>query len=251
MSKIEKSKTQGGTIRIECPECKVNTMHTVERALDWSDSCEEAGINFSATYQIVRCNGCDTLSFRSVHSSSEDYQHTETGEEVYAETEKLYPERAKRSLADELYLRNDVYDVPLIIQDIYRETLSAVQHDLRTLAGVGIRAVIEATCADLKAKKRNLADRIDELVSLSLLTPAGAKVLHGIRLLGNDAAHEMKAPNAKQISAALKVIDHLLLGVYVLPEEAAVLPKPEPQPAENARKKKRQNKQKGPREGTK
>jgi hypothetical protein len=244
MSKIEDSKTQGETIRIECPECNVRTKHTVERALEWSDSCEEAGIYVSATYQIVRCNGCDTVSFRSVHGSSEDYQYTETGEEVYLETEKLYPERAKRSLTDELYLRNNVYDVPLIIQAVYRETLSAVQHDLPTLAGVGIRAVIEATCADLKAKKRNLADKIDELVSLSLLTPAGAEVLHGIRLLGNDAAHEMKAPSTKQISAALKVIDHLLLGVYVLPLEASVLPKHEPQSGKSAAKQKAKGEQK-------
>jgi len=234
MSKIEDSKTQGKTIRIECPECNVNTKHTVERALDWSDCCEEAGIYVSATYQIVRCNGCDTLSFRSVHSSSEDFEYTEAGQEVYGETEKLYPERAKRSMADELYLRDNVYDVPEIIQAIYRETLSAVQHDLRTLAGVGIRAVIEATCADLKAKKRNLADKIDELVSMSLLTPAGAEILHGIRVLGNDAAHEMKTPNTKQITAALKVIDHLLLGVYVLPQEASVLPKPKPKASKKA-----------------
>lgn len=244
MSKIEDSKTQGKVIRIECPECKVNTKHTVERALDWSDEYKEAMIDCWATYQIVRCNGCDTLSFRSVHGNSEDTQYTETGEEVAVETENLYPERAKRSLVYELYLRNDVYDVPQIIQAIYRETLSAVEHDLRTLAGIGIRAVIEATCTELKTKKRNLVDKIDELVSMSLLTPAGAEVLHGIRLLGNDAAHEMKAPNAKQISAALKVIDHLLLGVYVLPQEAAVLPKPEPKPAKNAAKKTAKSKQK-------
>ncbi len=241
MTKIEDSKTQGKTICIECPECKVSTKHTIERALEWSGYCEEADIHAWATYQIVRCNGCDTLSFRSVHGNSEDIQYTEAGKE--AETEKLYPERAKRSLADELYLRNDVYDVPEIIQVIYRETLSAVEHDMRTLAGVGIRAVIEATCADLKAKNGDLVDKINKLVRMSLLTPAGAQVLHGIRLLGNDAAHKTKAPSAKQISAALKVIDHLLLGVYVLPQEASVLPKPKPKSPKNAAEKKAKDKQ--------
>ena len=189
---------------------------------------EGPDIHAWGTYQIVRCNGCDTLSFRVVESNSEDTKQNEAGAIVAVETEKLYPERVKRSLTDELYLRDNVYDVPEIIQTIYRETLSAVQHDLPTLAGIGIRAVIEATCQDLKAKKRNLADKIDELVSMSFLTTAGAEILHGIRLLGNDAAHEIKAPKTKQITAALKVIDHLLLGVYVLPQEASVLPKSKP-----------------------
>lgn len=228
MSKVEDSKTLGKTVHIECPECKATTKHTIERALDWSDVYEGPDIHAWATYQIVRCNGCDGLSFRSVHGNSEDLEYDERGQTVAAETEKLYPERVNRSLTDELYLRDDVYEVPQIIQTIYRETLKAVQHDLPTLAGIGIRAVIEATCHDLKAKKRNLADKIDELVGMSLLTPAGAEILHGIRLLGNDAAHEMKAPKTKQIAAALKVIDHLLLGVYVLPQEASVLPKPKP-----------------------
>ncbi len=241
MSKIEDSKTQGKTIHIECSQCKANTNHSVERALDWSDFHEGPDIHVWSTYQIVRCNGCDTLSFRLVESNSEDLEYNDVCETVAAQTEKIYPERTKRSMADELYLRDDVYDIPEIIQAIYRETLSAVQHDLPTLAGIGIRAVIEATCQNLEAKKRNLADKIDELVRMSLLTPAGSEILHGIRLLGNDAAHEMKAPTTKQIIAAIKVIDHLLLGVYVLPQEASVLPKPVKKTAKKKTKAKRKS----------
>ena len=95
------------------------------------------------------------MSFRSTHGSSEDYD--EHGRHI--ETEELYPERPKRSLTDELYLHDGVYDVPIIIQSIYRETLAAVQHDLSTLAGIGVRSVIEATCTHLEAKGENLEKR--------------------------------------------------------------------------------------------
>ncbi len=225
MSEIKESKTQGKTAHIQCPQCNVHTKHTVERALEWSAYSEEADISVWTTCQIVRCNGCDTLSFRSLHSDSESRCYDRDEEEC------LYPERKQRSVVDELYLRDDVYDIPEIIQVIYRETLSAVEHNLPTIAGIGIRAVVEATCQDLKAKQRNLQDKIDELVAMSLLTPSGAEILHGIRELGNAAAHEIKAPTKKQITAALKVIDHLLLGAYVLPKEASVLPKPKPKSA--------------------
>ena len=81
----------------------------------------------------------------------------------------------KRSLTDELYLRSGVYDVPEIIQSIYRETLSAVQHDLSTLAGVGVRSIIEALCVDRNVKGRNLEVKIDKLKERSLLTSDGRR----------------------------------------------------------------------------
>ncbi len=233
MTKIKESKTTGEEVFLDCPRCKVNTKHAVERAVEWSGFDEEDCVHYWEVAQIIRCNGCDNLSFRLLEGDSMNTDHH--GDPI--ESQKLYPERVNRSLADELYLRHDVYDIPPIIQTVYRETLSAVQHDLSTLAGIGIRAIIEATCQDLKAKKGNLEKKIDQLVSMALLTPAGAEILHGIRLLGNEAAHEMKAPKKGQIIAALKVIDHLLLGVYVLPQEASSLPKRKPKASGKATKK--------------
>ena len=248
MSTIKDGKTQGQTISVECPECKVNTKHTVERSLDWSGSSEDGDIQAWGTYQIVRCNGCDTLSFRSVHRDSEDWTSDEYGNIDLVETENLYPERPNRSpnrlLTEDLYLRSEVYKLPQIIQTIYRETLTAVQHDLSILAGIGIRSIIEATCTHLGAKddalekesnKRSddLNKKINKLKDMSMLTSGGAKTLHGIRLLGNAAAHEVEAPTAEQIKAAFKVIDHLLLGAFVIQEEASILPKPESQPTNN------------------
>lgn len=234
--KIEESKTVESVVRVQCPCCEVKTKHTIERALDWSDSNDE--VSAWGSYQIIRCNGCDKLSFRTVQYFSDEYVPMPDGSMVYCEEEHLYPPRADHSLMDQLYLRDDIYDIPVVVQAIYRETLTAVQHDLPTLAGVGIRAILEATCRELKASTGTLEKKINKLDQLSLLTSAGAEILHGIRLLGNDAAHQMKPPTKKQITAALKVIDHLLLGVYVLPHEASVLPKPKTKATKKATVKK-------------
>ncbi|MBX7057943.1 MAG: DUF4145 domain-containing protein [Leptospirales bacterium] len=224
MSTIKESKTTGTEAFVECPTCHSSTRHSVERAVDWSEYYEEPGIHAYATLQILRCNGCDTFSFRSIESNSEDIGDDVDGRMVLRERAALYPERPQRSIADELYLREDVYNVPEIIQAVYRETLAAAQGNFPTLVGIGIRAVVEAVCKDLKVKKRNLEQRIDELVKKAMLTPDGANILHRLRHLGNEAAHDMKPPTQAQIGAALKVIDHLLLGVYVLPKEASILP---------------------------
>lgn len=228
------SKEVNKTVRVLCDRCKQKTAHRILAAIDYRGEFDDGDIQVWGSAQVIQCQGCEDIGFRDASSCSESVGHDGSSEV----DEHLYPPRIDQSLTGQLYLRDDIYDIPDVVQAIYRETLKAVQHDLPTLAGVGIRAILEATCQERKTKKHNLAEKIDELVAMSLLTPAGAKILHGIRLLGNDAAHEMKAPTKKQIAAALKVIDHLLLGVYVLPQEASVLPKPKPKAAKKTPAKK-------------
>jgi hypothetical protein len=59
------------------------------------------------------------------------------------------------------------------------------------------------------------------------LTRTDADILHRLRVIGNSAAHEIKPATQAQVAAAMKVIDHLLIGAYVLPNEAMVLPAPD------------------------
>jgi hypothetical protein len=179
---------------------------------------EEIGIGFSGTAQIIACDGCKTISFRDENYFSEG----DPGPTI-----SLYPVREEDSVCSKLYLGDGICQVPRIIRTIYTETLAAINSKLSTLAGIGIRGIIEAVCKE-KNVKGKLYDQINSLVNMSLLTSDGAKILHRIRTLGNEAAHEMKAPTKDQIIAAMKVLDHLLLGVYVLPDEAAILPTTKP-----------------------
>ncbi len=59
--------------------------------------------------------------------------------------------------------------------------------------------------------------KIDDLVVKQILTTTGSKTLHKIRSLGNDAAHEVKPHNEKQLGLAMDVVEHVLNDVYILP----------------------------------
>jgi hypothetical protein len=62
---------------------------------------------------------------------------------------------------------------------------------------------------------------MDDLTTKSVLTPAGAEILHKIRTLGNAAAHEVKPHSEKQLGLAMDVVEHLLTDVYILPRRVA------------------------------
>lgn len=107
------------------------------------------------------------------------------------------------------------------MEGIYLETIKALNSSQSILTGIGIRAIIETICKDKNANGGDLLNKIDDLVTQGVLTKEGAAILHKLRILGNKAAHEVRPHDDVQLGLALDVIDHLLLGVYVLPHHAS------------------------------
>jgi hypothetical protein len=88
------------------------------------------------------------------------------------------------------------------------------------LAGIGIRSLIEAVCKEEDAQGSNLKDKIDDLVKMGFLTQSGAEILQKLRLMGNEAVHEMKRHDTRTLGIAFDVVENVLQAVYILPAEA-------------------------------
>lgn len=212
------NKRQGQTVECSCRECHRSTKHEIvtEATKHGSAGSREYEINWATEYQVVRCRGCETLSFRRVSSNSED-SPIQIGEDEWEENihEELFPSphEGRQPLSDTDLL-------PDKIQRIYKETLSALNGQQEVLCGIGIRAIVETVCKDKSASGGDLFAKINSLVGLGVLTLDGANILHKLRTLGNNAAHEVKPHTPKELGLAFDVLDHLLLGVYILPEHA-------------------------------
>ena len=84
------------------------------------------------------------------------------------------------------------------------------------MAGIGLRATIEAICNDRQVAGRSLEQRIDKLGKTGVISVNDVDRLHAIRFLGNDAAHEIQASDAKGLLIALRIIENLIVSLYVL-----------------------------------
>jgi hypothetical protein len=222
MSKTEEqeelNKSQNKEVQLPCIQCTGKTSHKILVSVDksgewvyrWGDS-----IQWFDIYQIVQCNGCKTNSFRSVNGNSEDYHQISEDEWETGEIEKLYPSRIEGRKT----LENTNYYLPNKVESIYKETIQALSGNSPILAGIGLRALIETICKEKNAQGGNLLARIDSLVDKNILTPEGSKILHKIRTLGNDATHEVKPHNEKQLNLAMEIMEHLLTDVYILPKK--------------------------------
>jgi len=208
--KQTENETKGVEYALPCVKCAGKTHHKALASIDVRGEEESFDFDFAwiTQHQIIQCQGCKSISFREQTSTSED--HPDQGL-----NETLYPSR----LEGRRGLGQDVRYLPLKVRGIYNETLQALVNLSPILAGIGLRALLETVCTEKAAIGKDLFKKIDNLVAQAILTPASAAILHKIRTLGNDAAHEVKPHTDKQLGLAMDVVEHLLRDVYILPKQ--------------------------------
>lgn len=211
---ISSDKYIGNQVKVSCARCAGITNHKIMKSVEetgWEELAPDYEIHWGATNQIIKCGGCDTVSFRVLSSNSE-----EVGPDMEAiEHEQLFPSRSEgRQPLDDDHL------LPSNLERIYRETISALNNKQPVLTGIGIRAIIETVSKEKNASGGNLVSKINDLVAKGVLTQEGADILHKLRVLGNNAAHEVKAHKPAELNLAIDVVEHLLQAVYILPFHA-------------------------------
>lgn len=195
-------------IKSYCRDCSKETNHDVISEHSESNRGDYA---FDLRYQIIRCRGCDTNSFRKVFIDIESAFPIDDDRWDVPEDITVYPKAIEwhREVSG-------IYELPIVVRLIYSETLLALTEDAKVLAGLGLRGTVEAVCNDLKITGRNLEVRINKLAVAGYISKKDAERLHGIRFMGNDAAHDIKPPKDKSLKVALQIVEHLVSSVYIL-----------------------------------
>ena len=109
------------------------------------------------------------------------------------------------------------YLLPTRVKGIYLEVIKSINGDLLLLSAIGLRALLEAICKDRAVTGGNLGKLIDGLADEGVLSEKQSQILHGLRFMGNAAAHEIERPHREEVLAALGIADAMLNVIYVLP----------------------------------
>ncbi|MCU8492553.1 DUF4145 domain-containing protein [Vibrio vulnificus] len=216
---IENSKNIDKTIRVRCKNCNSDTNHKILAGVQLNGKdyhSPEDYFGWKEEYEVAQCLGCENVVFHKTHEDEDSYYYDpELGCPVYNKSVNLYPKPEDRS-----HGIKDRHLLPPKLQRIYLETISSLNSGHTILAGIGIRAIVETVCKDQGTSSRDLFGRINELKDNGVLTDWGAQILHKLRALGNNAAHEVEPQSGEQLKLAFDVIDNLLHSVYILPEKA-------------------------------
>lgn len=233
-STVVENESKGNVVKIQCIECKRITRHLVAVSLDQSGSEFDEGGDWSVDwvdrYQVIECQGCETISFRHLSWFSEAQDFDDNGQ-----TERIYPGRNKDAISPRPY-----HNVPPVLRRIYTELIDCFNNDSPTLCAAGLRALVEGACAQegisdgpvevpvkgggtKTVRQKSLEGRIAGLQEKGLLTQPSAKTLNEHRFLGNSAVHELARPSVEELKLAIEIVEHVLEQLYELPEKAEEL----------------------------
>ncbi|WP_435635243.1 DUF4145 domain-containing protein [Pseudomonas solani] len=194
-----------------CSSCDRDTKHEILFEATESEYEYRSDLDF----QVVECCGCGSKSFRKVYSWIEDAYKIEDNEWEVPQDITIYPPILKGHKKV-----HAIQKAPQIVRNIYEQSLDAIRSGSNILAGIGLRATVEAICNERGITGKNLEVRIDKLSKGGLVSQKDADRLHAIRFLGNDAAHEIQPADINSLLVALRIIESLIINLYILDNDA-------------------------------
>lgn len=196
-------------IKSYCLRCDFETNHEV---LNYEHiRSDDEDYDYAINYYMLKCMGCERISFRKVFIDIESSYPDEYGNWNTEEQIETFPK--KKKVTTEL---DNSYILPERIGLIYREAINAYNADCPILTGVAFRAIIEAICLEEKIPGRNLENKINSLVKQKLITEKESNRLHSIRFIGNDSVHEIKGLKDESLKIVLNIIHNLLNNLYII-----------------------------------
>ena len=175
---------------------------------------EEYDYYAESLYSIIKCCGCDNVSFLHSFYDYEDVYINDEGKEECRVDKKQYPPFIKGYQG----LRENGL-LPEEIRKIYNETLDVLKNDNLILAGIGLRTIIEAIAKNKNVNGKSLNIKINKLAQKGFISKADAERLHAIRFIGNDSAHEIMAYEQDKVIFCFEIIENILKSLYVFDEK--------------------------------
>jgi len=198
---------------IECHSCRQETNHKILSnakfsVIYYSDDAFDNSMDATTTIEVIQCQGCMSPSIRYSSWDSENFDYHSDGLEPII-TYDFHPKR------NQLMVFDKAYELPPALEDLYIETVNAINNGSPTIAGIGIRGLIETICREEKIEGANLEKKIDNLFTSGKISKDSRDILHSLRLVYNKSAHESLKPSKEQLYISLEVIELLLKQLYI------------------------------------
>jgi hypothetical protein len=216
---MEKSKPEIGDRRkIYCNNCKNKTHHELKFVQPQSHFEESEEYSRQISYwekteqRLWVCLGCDASTLELAYTSAgmQGPDENDLWDSTY------YPKRDYSDLPRKRFRRLDRK-----LSKIYGEVIECFNSRLEISCAIGLRALLEGICAEKGIKAGNLSSQIDQLDQY--LPTNIVKNIHGFRFMGNLAAHELEAPNERELRLAIEVMEDILNILYELDYKSARL----------------------------
>lgn len=200
------------TTKAHCNTCGGNRNHEIlhSEKTAWEDP--EHPICGGDTYEMLKCCGCDNIKLR----------HTSWCSDTDEQPVNYFPASIFRRNPDwfnELWLElgtNDEFVEPLL-----REIYVALQHNLPSLAAMGVRSLLEKIMVSKTGDQGSFINNIAVFEQHGYVSRIQRERLEAILDAGHAAIHRTFKPSNKDVITLVDLTEHIVETVYL--HEAKVI----------------------------
>jgi hypothetical protein len=172
---------------------------------------------------ILECRGCNNVFAQTVATNSEDYENYyeldgSTGTR-YKEAINYWPALSKRPRPDWMSeygitgLAITELDQPLV------ELYSALNNDLFSLSGIGIRTTFDVASELLGVDpSKTFSDKLDRLVTQEHIGRIDRDRLETTLEAGSASAHRDWQPRPDDLNTMMDILEHFISEAFIVPE---------------------------------
>lgn len=205
----------GDEVKGHCPTCSGEKFAKV--VTEHEDHWDDEDVSGIVRLSVLQCGGCKTSYFQRAESCSDDVEHREepdgSWEAYYPERKTYWPAPSKRKKPDwshELYVDKD-------LSDLYDELYIALNSDLRVLAAIGVRTILDKMSELLGIDPAMTFDeKLDGLVKNGSIGADERKNLAALADAGGAAAHRGWRPTPQQLDTLVSTLEAFLYRAVVL-----------------------------------
>lgn len=206
-----------GTIRkVFCNTCGIQTYHelraTSERGKDETKGTEEYYVVMwweNYEYRFWVCQLCSTATLEISYSNMAMQEQEEAEERL-----TMYPKRAELKPRRFRRFRNKS------LKSIYLEVIESYNAELSFSCALGLRALLEGICVDMGVKDEKPTKVLSQkIAALKEEEHGGVRAdivdnLSELRFMGNEAAHQQRAPTEEELRLGIGVLEKLIDYLY-------------------------------------
>ncbi len=199
-------------IKIYCNNCQHDTWHSIlfYKKDTWAD--EHHPIDGGDDYKIAQCNGCKGVSYEERSWFSEDV-NTDGTLDI---TVKRFPPKTLRK-KPKWFSRLHVVHIlsGSGFGMLFNETYIALQNNCRSLAVMGIRALLEQIMIEKCGDQGSFTANINKFENDGYISKLQKNALLPVIEAGHAAVHRSYEPKSEEVISALDITENIIESIYV------------------------------------
>lgn len=215
------------TVRSHCNRCQRETNQDVlhSETVDWEDPSDDDNyppVRGTDIYQMLKCRGCDAISFRHV-----DWIYGRCDDKGRDLPEiAFYPPAIYRRAPKWFNDLDDLFDEEQkFIYDLMSEIYSCLRNDSRRLATMGIRALIEHIMIKKAGEQGSFAKNLDAFSAQGLISSSQEEILKVVLEAGHATIHRSYSPTTEDLHVCMDIAESIVESIYIHPQKAEKLKK--------------------------